>query len=399
MTFREATPNRPSLVIDSAHRAQPYRFAAHRPRRLVSRGALLTLALLAACQNQPGASRTAVGIGIGAVPGTPGYTSITQGVELALEQLKAEGATFRLRAPSAEAKTAVQVAQQLAADEAVLAVIGHPESGNTLETVPVYADAAHDGANGVVVLSPTATSPRLTGVSPWFFRVAPSDADVARFAATWVIDSLKARRAAVIYRNDSYGRDWTETFARTYAPAGEIILREPYLTGAVEWEAYAALLARQRPDVVLFPGDAEDALALLQSLRELNVSIPFVGGDGTEGIKHAADAEGAHYVTFFSAAQATGTEAERFLARYRERYHTDPDYFAAQAYDAALAIGRTATRGARTRMALRLALEKVGSAAPSIDGAGGPIGFRGNHDVQARRLFVARVAPVDSGAP
>ncbi len=391
MTFRQAAPSRPLHVTDSVHRPQPYRAAR--------RGALLALALLAACQNSTRSSTAAIGIGIGAVPGSPGYTSITQGVELALEQLKAEGATFRLRAPTADARTAVQVAQQLSGDDAVLAVIGHPESGNTLETVPVYADAAHDGANGVVILSPTATSPRLTGVSPWFFRVAPSDADVARFAATWVIDSLKARRAAVIYRNDSYGRDWTETFARTFAASGEIVVREPYLTGAVEWDAYAALLAKVRPDVVLFPGDADDALALIQSLRELNVSIPFVGGDGTEAIKRAADAEGAHYVTFFSAAQASGTEAERFLARYRERFHTDPDYFAAQAYDATLVIGRTATRGARTRTALRLALEKVGSAAPAIDGAGGPIGFRGNHDVQARRLFVARVAPIAEGAP
>lgn len=369
------------------------------PRRAWRGATCLLLAGLAACQNTTRASGWPVGIGIGAVPGMPGYTSITQGVELAIEQLKAEGATFRLRAPSADAKSAVQVAQQLSGDEGVLAVIGHPESGNTLETVPVYADAQHDGRNGVVILSPTATSPRLSGVSPWFFRIAPSDADVARFAATWVLDSLKARRAAVIYRNDSYGRDWTETFARTYAPAGQIVVREPYLTGAVEWDAYAALLAKLRPDVVLFPGDADDALALIQSLHELNVTIPFVGGDGTEGMKRAADAEGAHYVTFFSAAQATGAEAERFLTRYRERYHTDPDYFAAQAYDAALVIGRTATRGARTRAALRLALEKVGSAAPSIDGAGGPIGFRVNHDVQARRLFVARVGPVTEGTP
>jgi branched-chain amino acid transport system substrate-binding protein len=365
----------------------------------MARALWLALFVLAACQNAPGGSRAANGLGIGAVPGAPGYTSITQGVELAIEQLRAEGATFRLRAPSPDAKSAVQVAQQLSADEGVLAVIGHPESGNTLETVPIYADAEHAGANGVVVVSPTATSPRLTNVNPWFFRVAPSDVDVARFAATWVLDSLKARRAAVIYRNDSYGRDWTETFGRTFSPAGQIVLREPYLTGVVEWDAYAALLAKLRPDVVLFPGDADDALALIQALRELNVSIPFVGGDGTEGMKHAADAEGAHYVTFFSAEQASGTEAARFLARYRERYHTDPDYFAAQAYDAALAIGRTATRGARTRTALRLALEKVGSAAPSIDGAGGPIGFRSNHDVQARRLFVARVAPIAEEKP
>ncbi len=363
-----------------------------RSRRLPRHGLLLPIALLAGCQNTATQTGTPTSIGVGAIPGSPGYESVTQGVELAIAQLKSDGNTFRIRKPAADSRTAVQVAQQLHDDPTVLAVVGHPESGNTLEAVPIYADAEHNGANGVVVISPTATSPRLSGVNPWFFRVAPSDADLARFAASWVLDSLKSRRAAVVYRNDSYGRDWTETFARTFTPSGMIMVREPYLTGVVEWDAYAALLARTRPDVVLFPGDADDALALIRALREIGVSIPFVGGDGTEAMKRDADAEGAHYVTFFNAAQPAGAEGERFLAKYRERYHSEPDYFAAQSYDATLVIGRTAGRGARTRAALRLALEKVGSAAPSIEGAGGPIGFKVNHDVQSRQLFVARVS-------
>jgi branched-chain amino acid transport system substrate-binding protein len=331
----------------------------------------LTLAFAAGCRTQATPLKgDPTRLGVGALPGSPGYASTVRGVELAIEQLRSEGATYRIRLPANGLTSAVQVAQQLRDDSTVLAVIGHPESGSTLEAVPIYADAEHDGANGVVLISPTATSPRLTGISPWFFRVAPSDADAARFAANWVHDSLGARRAAIIYRNDPYGRDWSETFAKAFARHGTIIAREPYLTDIVEWDAYAALL-----------------------------SIPFVGGDGTEGMRNDPDAAGAHVVTFFSAQQADGPEGARFLARYRERYRSEPDYFAAQAYDATLVIGRTAAHGATSRAALRLALERVGSGAPAIDGVSGRIGFAPSHDVRQRRLFVTRIAPTPAAAP
>ncbi len=383
------SPDFPSVAW---HTARP------RPRgaRLRVRGAA-ALALAAAvavsgCRSERNPmAEMPTRIGIGAIPGSPGYVSVTRGVELAIEQLRQEGAVFRLRAPAASATSAVQVAQQFRDDPSVLAVVGHPESGNTLEAMPVYADAERNGERGLVLVSPTATSPRLTGVSPWFFRVAPSDADVARFAADWVHDSLGAVRAAIIYRNDSYGRDWTETFSKRFTRSGTIVAREPYLTRVVEWDAYAALIVKRRPDVVLFPGDADDALALIRALDELGLTVPFVGGDGTEAMKGDADAIGARYVTYFNAQQASGPEAERFLSRYRERFHGEPDYFAAQAYDATLVIGRTAARGARTRAALRLALERVGSAAPAIEGVSGRIGFLASHDVKARRLFVTRV--------
>jgi branched-chain amino acid transport system substrate-binding protein len=286
----------------------------------------------------------------------------------------------------------VRVAEQLRDDPSVIAVVGHPESGNSLETIPVYADTEHDGTSAVVTISPTSSSPRLSGISPWFFRVAPSDADAAGYTARWVLDSLAARRAAIVYRNDSYGRDWAATFATEFSSGGgTVLVRDPYLANVVEWDAYAALLAAQRPDVVLFPGDGADALALIRALAARGVRVPFVGGDGTETMKRDADAAGAHYVSFFDETRATGTEAQHFVPAYRGKYGRAPNLFAALAYDAALVVGRTALNGARSRTALRLALEQVGNQAPSVDGVGGRIAFDKNHDIKGRSVMVTRI--------
>ena len=288
------------------------------------------------------------------------------------------------------------MAQQLRDDPSVIGVVGHPESGNTIEAVPVYADVEHGGRNAVVAISPTASSPSLSGISPWFFRVAPSDDDAARYVARWVRDSLGARRAAVMYRNDSYGRDWASTFAETFERSGAtVVSKNPYLRGLTEWDAYAQLLARVKPDVLLFPGDAGDAVEMLRALRAADVSLTFIGGDGTEGMRDSSLAQGARYVAFFHPDRIDTEEGRTFSRRFAEKYHQEPDMFAAMSYDAALAIGRSVLKGASTRAALRLALEQLGRAGtPAIEGAGGRIAFAKNHDIAGRPVVITTIGPL-----
>lgn len=363
---------------------------------------LFAAAGFAGCRSEraPQPEGTSVAIGVGAIPGSPNFLEVVQGVELAVARLNeaAGSPRFRVRLPDRSATSAVRVAEQLRDDPSVIAVVGHPESGNTLEAIPIYADTEHDGANGVVVVSPTSSSPRLSGISPWFFRIAPSDADAASYAARWVRDSLRARRAAIVYRNDSYGRDWAATFELAFeSGGGTVVIRDPYLTGVVEWEAYAALVAARRPDVVLFPGDGDDALAFLRALTARGVRVPFVGGDGSETMKRHADAAGAHYIAFFDESRASSPEATAFLRAYRGTVGRAPDMFAALSYDAAIVVGRTVANGARSRAALRLALERVGNGAPSVDGVAGRIAFDKNRDSKGRTVAIVRI-PGDATA-
>jgi branched-chain amino acid transport system substrate-binding protein len=229
----------------------------------------------------------------------------------------------------------------------------------------------------------------LTGISPWFFRVAPSDDDAARYVANWVIDSLEGLRAAIIYRNDSYGRDWSTTFTAQFLQrGGTVTIRDPYLADITEWEAYARHISAMKPDVILFPGDAPDALQLQRALRDAGVTVPFIGGDGTEAMKNDPDSHNARFVAFYQVENATHGEALKFVQRYRARHATDPDMFAALSYDAALAIGRAIQSGARTRAAVRSALEKIDASA-ALDGAGGKIAFNSKHDVAGRSVVVS----------
>lgn len=377
-------------------RTSRLRYAAYaRCSVVVPVSALLCAATILGCSAGAVAAKPPepIAIGVGAVPGRPGYDNVVRGVALAVERLNETGRLrFRVRVPTKGSISAVRVAEQLLADPDVLGVVGHPESGHSLETLPIYSDGEHGGANAVVMVSPTASSPQLTGISPWFFRVAPSDNDAARFVARWTLDSLGARRAAVIYRNDSYGRDWSSTFADAFTKGqGTIVSRDPYLADITEWEAYARLLAKLKPDVLLFPGDAGDAVQMLRALKTAGVSLTFVGGDGTEAMASAPEAQGAKFVAFFRADRATSPEGQSFVNRYRARFKTDPDMFAALSYDAALAIGKSVVGGARTRVAVRDAIERIGNGSAMIDGVGGRIAFGRNHDAAGRTVVVTTI--------
>ncbi|MGV3709505.1 MAG: ABC transporter substrate-binding protein, partial [Gemmatimonas sp.] len=181
------------------------------------------------------------------------------------------------------------------------------------------------------------------------------------------------------------------------AVSGTVVARLPYLTGITEWKAYALQLKKLAPQVLLFPGDAEDATAMLRELKANDVKLTFVGGDGTEGIARTHEFPEAKYAAFFLPERATSAEGKRFVETYRARFKESPDMFSALSYDAALAIGRTVINGAKTRSELRARLERINDA-NAIAGAGGPIAFNAQHDITGRTIVIETVGPAPTGA-
>jgi branched-chain amino acid transport system substrate-binding protein len=275
----------------------------------------------------------------------------------------------------------------------VVGVVGHPESGTTLDAIGEYADTKNFGRNAVAVISPTGTSPALSGANRWLFRVCPSDVQTSQTLARYALDSLKAARASVIYRNDAYGKDWSKSFADAYrAGRGTLVQRDPYVAGVTPWDAYAAYVKQLKPDVILFPGSTEDAVLALRALRAVGVTTPLVGGDATSGLEaHAAEFPEARYAAFFLARRATTAEAKAFITAYRASFREDPDQRAALAYDAAMLIGRAAIEVGADRAKIRDYLESVGNGRPAYAGVAGPIAFDRNHDVVNKPVVVAQV--------
>jgi len=115
-----------------------------------------------------------------------------------------------------DADAAVAEGERLINDENVMAIMGPNCSGVT------GAFVSNVGMpNGVVNISPSATSPALTDIvdNGYFFRTAPSDARQGQVLAT-IAMSRGQSDMAVTYTNDDYGKGLADAFVTAYEAAG-----------------------------------------------------------------------------------------------------------------------------------------------------------------------------------
>ena len=348
----------------------------------------LTLALVAgllaaACQRSDEPYLIAT-----AGPWDQGYGAMNRrGIDLAIEEINRAGGVngrpLQLIAfnDSGDGSKAARIAAELVDSARVLAVVGHVNSGAMVSAARVY-----DGR--LAAVSTTASTPDLSGISSWAFRVISSDSvngqDMARFSA-----ALGHRRAAILYENNPYGRGLTEAFRRGWK--GEIVSVDPIADDDTNFEPYISFLQRRAPDIVFVAGTEVSALGVLREARRQNFRAAFLGGDGWTGIvADTAAAEGAYVAAPFSA-QDPRREAQEFVRAFRARYGgLEPDGNSALAYDATRLVARAIERGGGTRAGVRDWLASTDRGEP-FRGVTGDIKFDSSGDVQGKGFVFTRV--------
>ena len=345
--------------------------------------------------NTGGDGGDTIRIGIAADLKRPNMQTIFRGVELAIDQLNAEGGgrRFELVKPPAAVTGAVEIAAALRDDPGVVAVVGPADSRSSREAAPIFSDEDGSGRRALASVSPTSTSVSLTGISSWMFRVCPSDAASSRAAARYVLDSLGFRRASIMYRNDSYGRGWSAAFTQAYAAGGGTVLeRNPHLADMNEWRAYAGIVKAARPEIVLFPGSPADLAGFVRSLRSVGADTPVLGGDAISELEaQASEFAGVRYIAFFQASRARSPEAKAFVSAFTRKYGVPPEQRSALSYDATMLIGRAALEVGANRARVRDFLASIGSSRQAITGVTGPIAFDEQHDVVDKPVVIATV--------
>lgn len=402
-----------------------------RSSRYALRGTLyagLAITACAGCSRQAvngSASADTVYVGVAAARTNAAYFN---GVQLALDRLNADRQPgtppLALRLPPDSQPSQVEVAARFRDDERVIGVVGHTGSAQTMDAAPIYGDVANSGAHGIVAITPTSTNPQVTRVSEWVFRVCPTDADAARALARFAIDSLNARRVAIVYRNDLFGRGYTQTIAPTLVEGGiGIVERDPYLAGITEYQAYATRIARAGTDAIVFAGGGVDAADLVRALHNVGARPAVLGSDDVANILQGAkpvhatvplrerrrggstrdtavvvgdDRElfrGVRFTAFYDANRAVTDEEKYFAAEYRRRYGERPSHQAALSYDAAMLIGRAFFAVGRDRRQIRDWIANVGRGAPAQQGITGPIRFDEYGDALEKPVLIGSIVP------
>ena len=362
-------------------------------RRLLRTSLVVGLAVgLAACSARPGRP---VAIGLAGPFSQPRGASMLRAAQLAVNQINARrgvrGRPLELRVAddSGSEDTAVRVAEQLYADPTVVAVVGHLSSGTTIAAARVYAA----GPTPVAMISPSASSPDLSGFSPWVFRVCPSDLQHGPELARYAWQALGARRAGIIYINNDYGRGVRGTFAAEFTRLGGAVEEaDPYVAATPSLEPYLSRMRRAGVDVLLVAGERPGAELALREMAALGVRWPVLGGDALTGIEaDGALAEGVR----ISSAYLPDRRDERnavFVADYARAFPgMRPDHRGAGAYDAVLLLARAIERAGAARGAVRDFLAHVGPGRGQFEGVTGAIAFDANGDVRGKTVVIGVV--------
>jgi branched-chain amino acid transport system substrate-binding protein len=343
-----------------------------------------------------GGERGAIRIGLAGPFDQPRGQSMRLAAELAVREINGAGGVrgrsleLVILDDQADAVRAVSVARQLYDDPSVVAVIGHLTSGATLAASAVY----NAGLHPIPMISPSASSPLLSGAGRYTFRVCPTDLAHGTRLAQWAIDRLHVQRAAILFLNDEYGRGVGGVFAQQFtARGGRLVADDPYLDELPSFEPYVERIRRRGgTDALLIAGTRPGAERILQALGTVELRPAVLAGDGVAGIEAAGRlADG----TFISAAylpDQPGQANAEFVRAYRAAYNgQEPDHRGAGAYDIVHLLARAIQAAGPDRAKLRDYLAGVGSATEAYDGVTGRIAFDAKGDVPGKEVVIGVV--------
>jgi branched-chain amino acid transport system substrate-binding protein len=352
---------------------------------LVLSGAALLVFL---CTLLVSCSRSAAPLVIGgAGPWKEGYGAMNKlGIELAIAEINSRGGIkgrqlhVVLQDDEGKGERAAEIAAEFVNTPELMAVVGHVNSGAMVAASHVY-----DGA--LAAVATTATSPELTGISPWVFRVISSDSAngiaLAKFAS-----QLGHRRAAILYENNSYGRGLAGSFQRNFA--GEVVTIDPIPDGASDLEPFVSYYVRKNVDIVFSAGTDGSGVALLREARRQNYHAAFLGGDGWTGITNDTSAAEGVYVGAPFTAEDQRPEAQRFVRTFRQKYGQVPDGNAALAYDATMLVAEAIRTVGPDRHAIRDYLADLNERT-AFHGVTGTIRFQPDGDPVGKSFVMTRV--------
>jgi branched-chain amino acid transport system substrate-binding protein len=312
-----------------------------------------------------------------------------QGVQLAVDEINQAGGInghpLRVipRDDDGDGPTAAKIAQDFVATHSISAVVGHVNSSGMLSAAPIY-----DGRLAAVATS--ATSPDLTGISSWVFRIISSDSlngiALANFASKFGMRTPAS--VAVLYENNTYGRGLADSFRRSFH--GEILSLDPINADMPTAEPYIAYLKTRKPKIVFVAGRVASGLKILQEAKRQGFNATFVGGDGWQGVlADTTTSEGA-YIGMSFTAEDPSPAARTFVAAFKKKFNTAPDAHAALAYDATRLIAQALKEKGPDRKAIRDYLHAL-NRETAYQGLTGPAFFEDNGDPVGMRFRVLRV--------
>ncbi len=351
---------------------------------------------------------------------------MADGAELAMSEVTESGnlmdgmsvSSVRADSTCIDSAAAQAAAERLITADNVDGIVGADCSGVTTSILSNVAVP-----NGMVMISPSATSPALSTVEDngLFFRTAPSDARQGE-VMTQVIMDRGINEVAVTYTNNDYGLGLADSFAAAFeAAGGSVTLVAAHEDGRADYSAEVGALASAGGEALVVAGYVDQGgSGIVQASLDTGAFDTFVFPDGmvsqalqdnfgsdidgSFGQHPGTDSEGAEiFHNMASDAGFDGTSpfskesydaAALILLAMQAAGSTDPGDYAAHVMDVANAPGEQILPGQLGRALELIAagedVDYVGASAVELVGPGESAGNYREIEIEGGEIQTAR---------
>jgi len=292
-------------------------------------------------------------------PEAPIGENLTNGIKLALEDLKKKGIEAQVvwEDDTGKPQIGLSALEKLATRDNVAGVVGAYTSAVT----SAVAKAAE--RYKVPLVNPVASKEEITRQGyKWVFRVSATTGDYAAILLDMALSLGKPKTVAILNENTDFGTSGAKS-ARAYAEKKglKVVFEEAYSKGSPDYRSTLVKLRGTNPDVVFLVSYVADAILLMRQSRELALTPQaFLGaGAGFSTVQFAAEKEISNGVFASSqwTEQVSWPGAKEFGERYQKQFGKTPTYHAATAYAAMMVLGEEAGKANGDREKLRQALD------------------------------------------
>lgn len=308
-----------------------------------------------------------------------------RGVEMAVDEVnKAGGINGRkveliVENEKDSPAEAVNAVKKLIEVDKVVAIIGPMTSGDMMAAGKIANDAK------VVDISPTATTPALSGYGASLCRGCSRIDRQAEVLTDYVAKNWKPKTVAIFFSNEPYGKGCAGLFAKFFEKHGiKVVATESFNRGARDFKAELTKIKATNPDMLFIPGYTPETAPAAAQARQMGMNQKILGvyGDMNPGyIKLAGKAAEGHVIGGEYDENYNTPKNQAFKKTYEElvKKNNDPYniMFAALHYDATSMILEGMKKNGPTSDGIRKFINEV----KDFDGVTGKLSFDQNHDV------------------
>ena len=213
--------------------------------------------------------------------------NVKNGLIMALDEINAAGGIKRkgesegkkidivFEDDGTDEKKAVDKTISLIKVNRVPLVIGGVTSSIALAVAPICEKEK------VVFLSPTASSPKLSGAGQYVFRNYPSDSLEGKVMAEYAVRRMNVRTVAIFYVNNEYGQGLMNVFKSRFTElGGQIPMEHPYDVGVTDFSAPVKQLKAKPPDAIYVIGYYAEIAEILKEVKKQKIESKIISVEG-----------------------------------------------------------------------------------------------------------------------